>query len=109
MPRGDVYIVDDSLEVGAYDLAYIDLDAGDTVVITVQTDPSSFLDTTLTMFDDSSQEVGFNDDADFEAGLASSLDSQLEVTVGETGTYTIEIGSFAYMSTGEYQLTVERR
>ena len=109
VPRGDVYIVDDSLEVGAYDLAYIDLDAGDTVVITVQTDPSSFLDTTLTMFDDSSQEVGFNDDADFEAGLASSLDSQLEVTVGETGTYTIEIGSFAYMSTGEYQLTVERR
>lgn len=104
--RGAIGELDDSIEAGAYDVAFIDLEAGDTVVVTVQTSPASFLDTTLTMYDESFSEVGFNDDA---FGLASSFDSQLEVTVSETGTYTIEIGSFDFMSAGEYSLTVERR
>gem|GEM_PF-5826112 len=87
--RGATGELDDSIEAGAYDVAFIDLEAGDTVVVTVQTSPASFLDTTLTMYDESFTEVGFNDDA---FGLASGFDSQLEVTVSETGTYTIEIG-----------------
>ena len=108
--RGATATLDDSLSAGGFDIATVDLEAGDTVIITAETDGFSNLDTTLTLtFEATGAVVGFNDDADSDAGLAGLFDSKLEVQVLDTGTYTIEIASFDYESSGEYSLTVERR
>ncbi len=107
--RGAVAELDESLSVGAYDLATVDLEAGDTVTITVRTQADGTLDSLLTLrFQESQQVVGQNDDAEFDAGLPSSLDSQLEVIITETGTYEILIGSYESESAGDYNLTVAR-
>ena len=80
---------DNSIERGQFDLGIIELVAGDTVILTVETDSTSSLDPTVGLFDSAGNELAFNDDADFESGLDNGFDSQLEVTVNETGTYYI--------------------
>ena len=100
---------DNSIERGQFDLGIIELVAGDTVILTVETDSTSSLDPTVGLFDSVGNEVAFNDDAGFESGLDNGFDSQLEVTVNETGTYYIEIGSYQDASGGSYTVTAERR
>lgn len=107
--RGAVGELNDSISLGTYDSATIDLEAGDTVQITVRTSIESDLDTNLTLvFQDTGTVVAENDDAPFEADLPSSLDSQIDVVIDETGTYEIQIGSFEGLSAGDYNLTVAR-
>ena len=94
--------LDESISESTFDLASIDLEAGDTITATVE---GSF-DTTLELLLDG-RRVDFNDDAT-TADLASSLDSQLITQVTETGTYELRIGSFNDSGAGDYSLSVSR-
>lgn len=107
--RGAVAEIDESIDVGTYDLVLVDLEAGDTITTTVRTSSAGSLDSLVTLrFEETGDIEGSNDDADISADLPSSLDSQLEVVVSQTGTYEIRIGSYDDGSGGDYNVTIER-
>lgn len=105
--RGETGELADSISVGTYDLATIDLEAGDTITITVGTDAQSSLDTYLVLLFDGAV-IAENDDAPNSDAVPSPLDSQLEVVVPSTGTYEFQIGSYEGLSAGDYTVSVSR-
>ena len=84
----------------------IEVDAGDELVITVERVEGGTLDPVVTLLL-GGVEVGRNDDAEDSTAVADSFDSQLIVTVGETGTHTILVEGFAG-ATGDFIMRVER-
>ena len=113
LDSGGVFSINDSLSENEYNSYNFELEAGDTLVITAERGDLSDLDTTLTVLfggesgGQDGDEVAYNDDADV-SGLGSSLDSQIELTVSESGSYDVQVSSFAGGSAGEYDLTVAR-
>ena len=97
-----------ALSSGTYDLVTVNFAAGDSVVITAETNSSSNPDTTLTLLDANGEVIGYNDDAEFGSELAGLFDSKLLVEIAETGTYTIEVRSLGDQGSGAYALSVQR-
>lgn len=79
----------------------IELDEGDTVLITAIADDSGDLDTILTLENEDGDEVAQNDDYEYP----DSTNSQLAYTAEDDGEYTIILS--AYGGSGEYEITVE--
>jgi len=73
-------------------------EAGTTVVITMT---SEEFDTYLVVEGPDGNVVAENDDG------ASGLNSQLQMTLEQSGTYTVWAGSFSGEATGPYTLTIE--
>ncbi|GAB5494779.1 MAG: hypothetical protein Phog2KO_49940 [Phototrophicaceae bacterium] len=80
----------------------IELDEGDSVIITAIAPDGSDLDTYLTLLNEDGDEVAINDDYEFP----DSTNSQIAFTAEDDGEYTIVVSN--YPSTdGDYELTIE--
>jgi len=80
----------------------IELEEGDSVLITAVATSGSELDTILSLENEDGDEVAYNDDYEFP----TSTNSQFAYTAEDDGEYTIIISAYSG-SSGEYEITVE--
>lgn len=80
----------------------IELDEGDSVLITAIAPDGSELDTFLTLLDEDGDEVASNDDYEFP----DSTNSQIAFTAEDDGEYTVVVGNYPGTE-GDYELTIE--
>lgn len=92
----------------AFDSFSFELEAGETVTISAEGDPTGALDAFMTLANEAGAIVAINDDARAQGVVGQTTDSYLEVRVVEAGTYAVEVASFAAQSSGEYTLTIAR-
>lgn len=92
----------------AYDSYTFQLEAGETVSITAEANPEGELDTFITVVDGAGGVVAINDDAAFDGVVGQATDSQLELRVVEAGDYSVQVASYASISSGEYTLGIQR-
>ena len=99
--------LDDPAAIDSFEL---ELGAGETITVTVESDPTSAdpLDPVVTVLDPEVVELGMNDDAPANAGLASTRDSQVTVVTQTAGFHFIDIEAWAGGSSGAYTVTIER-
>lgn len=91
-----------------FDSFIVDLEAGETVNITVEGADDGPLDPFITLTNPDLGVVGTNDDAIAELAVGRPQDSQLVTQVQQTGTYVIDVTSFAAQTSGAYVFTLER-
>ena len=84
----------------------IDLTAGDSLVITVESADPTQLDPVVSLLLDGAQ-IDRNDDAADSTAVADTFDSQLIVEVASSGTHQIEVTGFG-VTQGAFTMTVER-
>ena len=91
----------DDLE--SLDSFLVALDAGDELLVTVDA-ATELLDLMVTLRDSDGDVVAINDDAP----LGADTNSFLDVVVVRPDTYTVEVNSFLGLSSGDYEIELER-
>ena len=94
---------------GTFDVIGIPLEAGDTIIVTVEAAPGSPLDPTAALFDPTVNEVAFNDDHPAEFDLGSNFDSAFTYTTVDAGNFELILEPFdGANGSGDYIVMITR-